>query len=131
MVIALVALAVALSGTAIAAAPLITGAQIKDRSIGLNDLSPATIAKLRGQVGPPGPQGVPGAQGPAGPPGPAGSSAATFALESKLNTVERRVNNICGFGGGGSLVREVRLIQPLFPTGAPAQLSVSYVNCGF
>jgi len=72
MVVALVALFVALGGTAVAGTALITGAQIKDKSIGMADLSNVTIAKLRGQRGPVGPAGARGAQGPQGVTGPAG-----------------------------------------------------------
>jgi hypothetical protein len=90
--------AIALAGLAllvVAAAPavslkLITGAQIKDRSITGRDLKPGSIALsaltpaarkalsgkdgLRGPAGPVGPQGAPGAPGSAGPSGPAGPS---------------------------------------------------------
>ena len=67
MVVSLVALAVALSGPAVAATEaLITGAQIKDKSIGLNDISNTAIAKLRGQRGPQGPDGPEGPQGAPG-----------------------------------------------------------------
>ncbi len=63
MVVALIALGVALGGSAVAGTGLITGAQIKDHSVGLNDLSYRAIARLRGQ---PGPRGVRGPTGPAG-----------------------------------------------------------------
>jgi hypothetical protein len=72
----LLLLVVALDGPARAAdvatlvAKQITGQQIKNGSIGIKDLSPAAIAKLRGQQGPAGPQGIQGIQGPAT--GPAG-----------------------------------------------------------
>jgi hypothetical protein len=69
-IIALLALFVALTGTATAAGvALITGKQIKDGSIGLADLSPRAKAGLKGARGPQGPQG---AQGPQGLVGPAG-----------------------------------------------------------
>ena len=63
MLVALLALFVALGGTAMANKGLVTGAQIKDHSIGLVDLSPAAVAKLHGR------------QGPVGPAGPAGTNA--------------------------------------------------------
>lgn len=69
MIVSLIALTIALSGTAVAASPLITGAQIKDHSIGLVDISNLTVAKLRGKAGPAGPEGVPGNDGVAGPAG--------------------------------------------------------------
>lgn len=72
MIVALIALFVALSGTAIAAAPTITGLQIKDHSIGLVDISNTTVAKLhglRGPAGDQGPEGTPGVAGSQGLPG--------------------------------------------------------------
>jgi Collagen triple helix repeat (20 copies) len=75
MVVALIALFAALSDMAIAHPGLITGAQVKDRSLTLKDLSRGTVAALRGKAGPAGPRGAQGpvgatgAQGPAGPPG--------------------------------------------------------------
>ena len=74
MVVALIALFAALGDMAIAHPGLITGAQIKDRSLTLKDLSRGTVAALRGKAGPAGP---PGAQGPAGPPGVQGLTGAT------------------------------------------------------
>jgi hypothetical protein len=69
VVVAVVALLVAMSGSAVAAS-LITGEQIKDGTIQAKDLSKKTRAKLaataggvRGPVGPAGPQGDPGANG--------------------------------------------------------------------
>ena len=73
MVVAMIALLVALGGTAGAATVLITGAQIKNGTIGLADLSPAAKSSLRGQSGPTGPQGSAGPQGNAGPQGAQGS----------------------------------------------------------
>ena len=64
MAVALVALGIALGGSAVAGTGLITGAQIKDHSIGLNDLSLTAVARLHGQQGP---QGLPGSVGPVGP----------------------------------------------------------------
>lgn len=69
MMVALIALFVALSGTAVAAAPLITGAQIKDHSIGYKDISNTAVARLRGREGPMGSTGNDGIPGPAGPAG--------------------------------------------------------------
>ena len=74
MVVALIALFAALGDMAIAHPGLITGAQIKDRSLTLKDLSRGTVAALRGKAGPAGP---PGARGPAGPPGVQGLTGAT------------------------------------------------------
>jgi hypothetical protein len=58
MAVALVALGVALGGTGVAATSgLITGADIKNHSVSLNDLTYSAIKQLRGRRGPPGPAG--------------------------------------------------------------------------
>lgn len=87
MVVAIIAVVLALTGSAFAAQALITGADIKDGSVTRADLSRRTIRSLKGKrgkhgpagrdgfVGPRGPQGSTGPQGergPAGPVGPAG-----------------------------------------------------------
>jgi hypothetical protein len=60
LAVALVALGVALGGTGVAATNgLITGADIKNHSVGLNDLSYRAIKELRGRRGPRGPTGRP------------------------------------------------------------------------
>jgi hypothetical protein len=80
MVIALLALFVALSGTAAgadvvsSAKKLITGAQIKNGSVGIADLSPSARKKLRGPTGPAGPKGAAGAAGGAGAAGTPGTN---------------------------------------------------------
>ena len=66
-----IALIVALTGTAVAAS-LITSKQIKDGTIRLADLSPATRKALKNAHGPAGKKGVAGVAGPAGPQGEAG-----------------------------------------------------------
>jgi hypothetical protein len=72
-VVALIALFVALTGTATATSyVLITGKQIKNGSIGVADLSKAAKKALKGQRGPRGFTGVSGPTGLAGPAGPAG-----------------------------------------------------------
>ena len=73
LVVGCIALFVALTGGATAASvKLVTGAHIKNGSIGTVDLSKAAKSKLRGQQGPAGPQGIQGAPGAQGQPGPAG-----------------------------------------------------------
>jgi hypothetical protein len=69
-VIASLALCLSMTGGAIAASHLITGAQIKNGTIQLKDLSARAQAALRGQTGP---TGAAGPQGPAGPVGPQGA----------------------------------------------------------
>jgi hypothetical protein len=116
MAVALVALGIALGGSAVAGTGLITGAQIKDHSIGYADLSSYAVAKLHGLRGPAGPQGLAGADGapgPAGPGGPAGTFSTAnlqFATSGPQNanagTVDTATAN-CPAGtrvvsGGGS-----------------------------
>jgi hypothetical protein len=72
-VLALIALFVALTGTATAASTVfITGAQIKDGTIGVKDLSKKARHTLRGPRGRQGETGIDGIPGPVGPVGPAG-----------------------------------------------------------
>ena len=72
MIVALLALFVALSGTAIAGGVLISGTQIKAHTIAANKLTPNAVKFLhgaRGAQGAQGPQGVDGATGATGPAG--------------------------------------------------------------
>lgn len=82
LVVAIVAMSVALSGTATAALVMtgkniqngtITGQDVKNRTLAKKKLSKKAIKSLQGRAGPAGPQGpagVPGTQGAAGPVGP-------------------------------------------------------------
>ena len=111
MVVALIALFVALSGTATAGGLLITSRQIKNGTIQAVDLNARTLRQLAGRPGPTGPQGpegAPGPQGPLGPsgdrgpqgvqgpPGPAGSSSASGVYVRTFDSVAE--------AGGGSFV---------------------------
>src|SRR3954470_10525714 len=75
MVVAVVALLVALSGSAVAAS-LITSKQIKDGTIQTKDLAKTARASLKGKAGPAGPAGPVGPAGPNGDTGAAGAAAA-------------------------------------------------------
>jgi hypothetical protein len=86
MIVAMIALAVALSGTAVAGTTkLITGDQIANGSIKLADIHSSAKTALRGKngaTGAQGPVGAKGAQGPIGPQGatgPKGDTGATGA----------------------------------------------------
>jgi hypothetical protein len=68
LIVAVIALIAAMSGSAIAASA-ITGSQIKDGTIGVKDLSKKAVAKLHGARGQTGRSGDRGAQGPKGDPG--------------------------------------------------------------
>lgn len=78
MVVAILALFVAMGGTAVAAKSLITGAQIKNGSITGADIKNKSLTsrdirgQLRGPRGAAGAQGLPGTAGAAGPQGPPG-----------------------------------------------------------
>ncbi len=80
-------LVIATAGTA-TAAKLITGKQIKDRSIAERDLSPSVVAKINrggrgrrhGAAGPAGPVGAKGATGDKGPAGDKGATGDAAAL---------------------------------------------------
>jgi hypothetical protein len=84
-VVATVALLFAVAGTAYAGSQvLITGAQVKDgslsgrdlanRSIGVNKLTRAAVARLKGARGARGAAGAAGPMGPTGPAGPVGAA---------------------------------------------------------
>jgi hypothetical protein len=83
MIVALVALLLAMSGSAVAAS-LVTSRQIKDGTIQKRDLSKRAIRALRaksaaGIPGPQGPKGDPGVPGPKGDPGAPGEPGAPGA----------------------------------------------------
>jgi hypothetical protein len=72
LLVALVALVMATTGSAVAAS-LITSKQIKDGAIQTRDISKKARMQLKGQRGPGGPPGAEGAQGPPGLAGPPGT----------------------------------------------------------
>lgn len=83
MIVAIVAIVVAMTGSAFAARSLLTGADIKDGSITKADLAPSATASAkkakRGPRGHRGPQGEQGEQGDPGLIGPAGERGPTGA----------------------------------------------------
>ena len=77
MIVAMIALAVALSGTAVAGTTkLITGSQIANGTIRLADMHSSVKTALKGQIGATGAQGLVGAQGAQGLVGPQGATGA-------------------------------------------------------
>ena len=90
MVVAMIALAVALSGTAVAGTvKLVTGSQIANGTIKMADIHSSVKTALkgeRGETGAQGPAGVHGAQGPAGPQGATGASGAAGAKGDRGET---------------------------------------------
>jgi hypothetical protein len=74
MIVAMIALGVALSGTAVAGTTkLITGGHITNGTIKLVDIHPSAKTALKGQRGAKGDSGATGAPGPAGAPGTPGT----------------------------------------------------------
>jgi Collagen triple helix repeat (20 copies) len=98
MVVAIVALLAALSGSATAAFVMtgkqikdgtVTGKDVKNRTLGTKKLSKKAVSSLKGQrgpAGPQGPQGPAGPQGAAGPQGPTGDTGAAGPLGPKGDT---------------------------------------------
>ena len=99
MVIALTALVLAASGSAVAAS-IITSAQIKNGTIQLRDINSKARKALKGQTGPQGPagaKGAPGAKGATGATGatgPAGApgTAVGYAIVDSPGTVSSALN---------------------------------------
>ncbi|WP_026910906.1 hypothetical protein [Patulibacter minatonensis] len=88
LLVALLALFVALGGTATAAALIdgkrirsgtVTGKQVKNRSLTSSDLSASTVKALQGRAGATGATGAVGPAGAAGPTGPVGPAGAVGA----------------------------------------------------
>jgi len=118
LVISLVALFVALGGTAYASG-LISGRQIVNHSIPAKKLTKSAIKSLHGRRGRPGAAGQAGPQGPRGSQGPAGESASYQNLETTnrdvgadtAHAVTLTTLTVAGPGsylltGGGSLFPE-------------------------
>jgi hypothetical protein len=81
MIVAMIALAVALSGTAVAGTTkLITGSQIANGTIKLADMHSSVKTALKGQSGATGATGAQGAAGPIGPQGPQGAPGGNGAV---------------------------------------------------
>jgi hypothetical protein len=83
MVVALLALVMATTGSAVAAS-LITSKQIKDGTIQTKDISKKAQKALKGKRGATGPAGAAGPAGPQGPAGAAGAKGDTGAPGSAL-----------------------------------------------
>jgi hypothetical protein len=78
-VLGAIALTLLITTGAFAANKMLTGANIKNGSIGIVDLSKTAKAALKGQPGEKGATGEKGETGAAGPQGPAGAAGATGA----------------------------------------------------
>jgi hypothetical protein len=129
MVVAVVALLMALSGSATAAVVL-TGKQIKDgtitakdlknRTLGANKLSDEAVSSLKGRPGPAGPQGPAGPHGATGPQGPQGDTGAQGPMgDPGPQGASGVVSGVGAIGGGPNPSATLQFF------GAPATVTVS------
>jgi hypothetical protein len=90
MVVAIVALLVALSGTAVAASSMLPANSVGSRQIVNHSIRKIDLgtALQRGPRGRQGPQGIAGEQGPTGPQGPQGAPGLASAAYVALNGAE-------------------------------------------
>jgi hypothetical protein len=105
MIVAMIALAVALSGTAVAGtAKLITGSQIANGTIKLADIHPSAKTALKGEHGATGARGPAGAQGAQGPVGPQGANGAKGEKGGFTGLVTRHYDYVqdASYPGAGS-----------------------------
>jgi hypothetical protein len=150
IVVAIIALVAAVSGTAFAQAVLprnsvgpmqirtnaVTSSEIKDRTIRLRDISRNTRSQLRGQQGPAGPPGPPGSAG-AGGSGTVNVRTATFTVGAAPNADGETLATgvaACNAGeravGGGASVADPAnpTIHTSFPSGNATSWTVTIGN---
>src|SRR5690349_19326214 len=134
LVVSIVALVVACTGTAIAG-HLITSADIKNRTIKPRDLNAAVKKALAGKPGPRGPRGLQGLQGPPGDPGQPGQPGAPGASAFDGGTIPSGTT-ITGAWGGRYITavpgnqQNSYLLTYSFPLPAPVKLRDSDVQFG-
>ena len=109
-VIACMALAIALGGSAFAATLVVPknsvgSAQVINRSLQKGDLSLRAVAALKGNRGAQGPQGPAGPEGPAGPTGPKGPIGDPFL--NGLLPSGKTLRGVFGPGGTASAAGEI------------------------
>jgi hypothetical protein len=136
-VIACVALAIALGGTAFAATTLVPrnsvgSAQVINGSLRKADLSRGTVAALHQATGARGPQGIQGAQGPPGPQGNPGGqgvpgSARAYGLVSAAGSLSRS-KNVVGVTPWGSGVYCITLAAGIDSTQTGAVVTPDYAH---
>jgi hypothetical protein len=112
MVVALLALVMATTGSAVAAS-LITSKQIKDGTIQTKDISKKARKALKGNRGA---QGPAGAAGPQGPKGDAGAAGAAGAKGDKGDKGDRGPSNSYGAQGTGNRQLSTSAATPLVAT---------------
>lgn len=128
LIISIIALVVACTGTAIAA-QIITSAQIKNGTIRLKDLSANTRKALRGSRGPTGVTGLQGQQGPTGQQGATGPSALDGGSIPSGTTVTGAWGGRYTAALAGSQTNSY-LLPSSFPLPAPIALTDANVNFG-
>jgi hypothetical protein len=120
--VALLALALATTGSAVAAS-LITSKQIKDGTIQTKDISKKAVKSLSGKAGPAGATGATGAAGAAGPQGAkgdkgdTGAKGADFTALTTLQSGQSLTGNYAAWGVGGGYTSDT--IQFRIPLAAP------------
>jgi hypothetical protein len=121
LVVAIVAVVLASTGSAIAASQ-ITSKQIKNGTIQLADISKSARKSLEGGRGP---EGAPGAPGPAGAPGAPGATKVVVrqgTVVSVTNGTDGTATASCApgeraTGGGNSIAGSTWSVMESFPTG--------------
>lgn len=141
LIVAIVALVVACTGTAVAVQSLVTSAQIKNGTIRLKDLSPATRKAVIGDIGPTGAKGATGANGAKGATGATGAKGATGAAGTAGTSLFDGGSipsgkTITGAWGGRYIAavegnqQNSYLLSVSFPLPAPVKLKDSDVQFG-
>jgi len=138
LVVSIIALVVACTGTGIAASRLITSGDIKNGTIKLKDLSPAARKALLGKAGPQGPTGPQGAKGATGAKGPQGKQGEPGQPGTSLFNATTIPSGVTIKGAwGGRYITAVEgsqqnsyLLSYSFPLPAPQKLTDSDVQFG-
>jgi hypothetical protein len=123
MLVALLALVMATTGSAAALSSLITSKQIKDGTIQTKDISKKAQKTLKGKTGAAGPQGALGPKGDAGAAGPqgakgdTGAKGADFTALTTLQSGQTLTGNYAAWGVGGGYTSDT--IQFRIPLAAP------------
>ncbi len=120
MAVALLALLVALGGTATAASVVLikSSKQIAKGAIATSDLSKSAQKALKGRTGPAGPVGPAGSAGISGPAGPAGSAGAAGAVGAAGpagTPATRLFGTVTVAGGSATLVRGAGIASVVSP----------------
>jgi hypothetical protein len=114
MAVALLALFVAMGGTAIAAHHYLINS--------INQINPKVVKKLKGNTGPPGPQGAPGTAGTAGAAGAAGAPGAN-AIKYFAQVNGEAETPTLAFGSPGVTVSPARPFEGAATVEFPTDMS--------